>query len=155
MGLLWRLFAPKPLKKARRTVRKATHPAHTAARAVTPKPVKQLQRAAHPLSLAELKIEDATVNALKGRGKPQHRRTQAVRNTGAAPTRNIRQEQRSRSEGGHARRHDGTAVTILRSRLLAPMGADPSCHTIIILDDPCVRKTSSGVVSHFFLGGTN
>ena len=32
MGLLWRLFAPKPLKKARRTVRKATHPVHTAVR---------------------------------------------------------------------------------------------------------------------------
>lgn len=33
MGLLWRLFAPKPLKKARRTVSKAAHPARTAARA--------------------------------------------------------------------------------------------------------------------------
>ena len=32
---------------------------HIATRAVTPKPVKQLQRAAHPVSLAELKIEDA------------------------------------------------------------------------------------------------
>ena len=59
MGLLWRLFAPKPLKKARRTVRKTAHPVRTATRAVTPKPVKQLQRAAHPVSLAELKIEDA------------------------------------------------------------------------------------------------
>jgi hypothetical protein len=37
MGLLWRLFAPKPLKKARRTVRKAAHPVRTAMRAVTPK----------------------------------------------------------------------------------------------------------------------
>jgi hypothetical protein len=37
MGLLWRLFAPKPLKKARRTVSKAAHPARTATRAVTPK----------------------------------------------------------------------------------------------------------------------
>lgn len=40
MGLLWRLFAPKPLKKARRTVSKAAHPARTATRAVTPKPVR-------------------------------------------------------------------------------------------------------------------
>ena len=62
MGLLWRLFAPKPVKKARRTVRKAAHPVRTATRAVTPKPVKQLQRAARPVSLAELKIEDAAVN---------------------------------------------------------------------------------------------
>jgi hypothetical protein len=61
MGLLWRLFAPKPLKKARRTVRKAAHPVHTAVRAATPKPVKRLERAAHPLSLAELKAEGVHV----------------------------------------------------------------------------------------------
>ena len=73
MGLLWRLFAPKPLKKARRTVSKAAHPARTATRAVTPKPVKQLQRAAHPVGLAELKIEDAAVNALRGR--PRHKQS--------------------------------------------------------------------------------
>lgn len=66
MGLLWRLFAPKPLKKARRTVRKATHPAHTTMRAATPKPVKRLERAAHPVSLAELKAEDLVDNALRG-----------------------------------------------------------------------------------------
>ena len=71
MGLLWRLFAPKPLKKARRTVRKATHPVHTTTRAVTPKPVKQLQRAAHPASLAKLKVEDAAVNAVRGKPKPK------------------------------------------------------------------------------------
>jgi len=73
MGLLWRLFAPKPMKKARRTVSKAAHPARTATRAVTPKPVKQLQRAAHPVSLAELKIEDAAVNVLRGR--PRHKQS--------------------------------------------------------------------------------
>ena len=67
MGILWRLFAPKPLKKARRKVRKATHPVRTATRAVTPKPVKRIQRAAHPLDLAELKTEDAVVNALRGK----------------------------------------------------------------------------------------
>lgn len=73
MGLLWRLFAPKPVKKARRTVRKAAHPVRTATRAVTPKPVRQLQRAARPVSLAELKIEDAAVNALRGR--PRHKQS--------------------------------------------------------------------------------
>jgi hypothetical protein len=67
MGMLWRLFAPKPLKKARRTVRKASHPVRTA----TPKPVKQLQRAAHPASLAKLKAEDAAVNALRGKQRPR------------------------------------------------------------------------------------
>jgi hypothetical protein len=69
MRLIWRLFASKPLKKARRTVRKATHPVHTAVRAATPKPVKRLERAAHPVSLAELKLEDAAVNALRGKPK--------------------------------------------------------------------------------------
>jgi hypothetical protein len=72
MGLLWRLFAPKPLKKARRTVSKASHTAHRNA-AVTPRPVEQLQRAAHPAGLAELKIEDAAVNAL--RGQPRHQQS--------------------------------------------------------------------------------
>jgi hypothetical protein len=67
MGILWRLLAPKPLKRARRTVRKATHPVHTVTRAVTPKPVKKPQRAAHPLSLAELKAQDAVVNAVRGK----------------------------------------------------------------------------------------
>jgi hypothetical protein len=89
MGLLWRLFAPKPLKKAGRTVRKATHPVRTAARAVTPKPVKQLQRATHPVSLAELKLEDAAVNAL--RGKPRQKQSSdtapATRKAPATPRR--------------------------------------------------------------------
>jgi hypothetical protein len=85
MGLLWRLFAPKPLKKARRTVRKAAHPVRTASRAVTPKPVKQLQRAAHPVSLAGLKIEDAAVNALRGRPQPRQSRHAARRPSGGAP----------------------------------------------------------------------
>ncbi len=75
MGLLWRLFAPKPLKKARRTVRKATHPVHTAVRAATPKPVKRLERAAHPVSLAELKLEDAAVDALRGKSKRRAKRS--------------------------------------------------------------------------------
>lgn len=88
MGLLWRVFAPKPLKKARRTVRKATHPVHTAVRAATPKPVKRLERAAHPLSLAELKAEDAVVNAVRGgrAQRPTARRTaQAANSSPATP----------------------------------------------------------------------
>jgi hypothetical protein len=69
VGLLWRLFAPKPLKNARRTVRKAAHPVHTATRAAIPKPVKRLERAAHPVSLAGLKVEDAVVNAVQEKPK--------------------------------------------------------------------------------------
>jgi HIRAN domain len=85
MGLLWRLFAPKPLKKARRTVRKSVHPVRTASRAVTPKPVKKLQRAAHPVSLAGLKIEDAAVNAVRGGSQHRHSRRAARRPSGGVP----------------------------------------------------------------------
>jgi hypothetical protein len=75
MRILWRLLAPEPLKRARRTVRKATHPVHTVVRAATPKPVKKLQRAAHPLSIAELKTEDAIVITLRGK---RSRRTSRI-----------------------------------------------------------------------------
>jgi hypothetical protein len=91
MGMLWRLFAPKPLKKARRTVRKAAHPVHTVTRAVTPKPVKQLQRAAHPASLAELKFEDAAVNALRGKHRQRQSR-QTARTSKKAPATTERNE---------------------------------------------------------------
>jgi hypothetical protein len=83
VGLLWRLLAPKPVKKARRTVRKAAHPVHTATRAMTPKPVKQLQHASHPLDLMELKAEDAIVKAV--RGKPKQARRANPRASGPAP----------------------------------------------------------------------
>ncbi len=98
MGLLWRLFAPKPLKKARRTVRKAAHPVRTATRAVTPKPVKQLQRAAHPVSLAELKIEDAAVNALRGRPRHKQSRHTAQASTEAPPPSKRNPDEQGRPE---------------------------------------------------------
>lgn len=88
MGMLWRLFAPKPLKKARRTVRKASHPVHTATRAATPKAVKQLQRAAHPANMAKLKAEDAAVNAL--RAKPSQKQRRRTAQAPATPKRNKR-----------------------------------------------------------------
>jgi len=72
MGLLWRLFAPKPLKKARRTVRRATHPVSTLTWAVTPKPVKKVRRAvgtvAHPIEAAEFAVENQIVRAVRGGG---------------------------------------------------------------------------------------
>jgi hypothetical protein len=73
MGIFWRLFAPKPLKNARRTARKAAHPVRTATRAMTPQPVKKMQRTAHPFDLAELKAEDAVVNALRGKRRSRVR----------------------------------------------------------------------------------
>ncbi len=70
MGILWRLLAPKPLKQARRTVRRAAHPVRTASWALSPKPVKQLRRGAfkvsHPLAAAEFAAEGAVVNAVRG-----------------------------------------------------------------------------------------
>jgi hypothetical protein len=118
MGLLWRLFAPKPLKKARRTVRKAAHPARTATRAVTPKPVKQLQRAAHPISLAELKIEDAAVGPLRGR--PRHKQSRNIAQPSRkapAVSKGVQDEQvtPARSRGGEisASVRDGIEVAVL------------------------------------------
>ena len=114
MGLLWRLFAPKPLKKARRTVRKATHPVHTAVRAATPKPVKQLQRAAHPVSLAELKLEDAAVNALRGKPRPKQsgHRAQAPKEAPATPKRT------ERGSGKPERARSGPGTTVMPSGMM-------------------------------------
>lgn len=66
MGLLRkavRKSMPKPVKKARRTVRKATHPVSTARRAATPGPIKSATWAAHqvthPIDTLEYKTLDA------------------------------------------------------------------------------------------------
>jgi hypothetical protein len=73
MGILWRVLAPKPVKKARRTVSKAAHPVRAASRAVTPRPVKKVQRqvrnVTHPADWAERKAEDAVVNVLHEKPK--------------------------------------------------------------------------------------
>jgi hypothetical protein len=70
MGILWRLLAPKSVKRARRTVRKAAHPVRTASWALSPKPVKQVRRAAfkaaHPVEAAEFAAESAVVRAARG-----------------------------------------------------------------------------------------
>lgn len=50
MGLFSRLFVP-------RGVRRAMHPVRTTKRAVTPKSIKQLQRAASPLDNARYSVE--------------------------------------------------------------------------------------------------
>jgi hypothetical protein len=118
MGLFWRLFAPKPLKKARRTVRKATHPVHTATRAVTPRPVRQLQRAAHPVSWAELKVEDAAVDALRGKPRQKPSRSSAQTPRGTNPPKRSRggQGQAEVSKKDDERpiwMRDGIQVTLL------------------------------------------
>lgn len=81
MGLLWRLFAPKPLKKARRTVRRATHPVSTLTWAVTPKPVKKVRRTVgtvvHPIEAAEFAVENQVVRAVRGGGRSRASRPKA------------------------------------------------------------------------------
>jgi hypothetical protein len=79
MGLLWRLFAPRGLKRARRKaqkVRRAAHPVRTASWALSPRPVKHARRAAfkvaHPGEGLELAVSDQVVRSV--RGKRRHRR---------------------------------------------------------------------------------
>jgi hypothetical protein len=83
MGLFWRLFAPKPLKKARRSVRKVTHPVRT----LTPRPVKRVRRAAfqatHPWEAVEHGAENQIVHALRGGRRPTRRGSPTVAANGA------------------------------------------------------------------------
>jgi hypothetical protein len=81
MGLVWRLLAPKPLKKARRSVRKATHPVRTVRRAATPAPIRGIEnaawKAANPISATKLMTEDAIVHSMRGGKKGPRSRTNA------------------------------------------------------------------------------
>jgi hypothetical protein len=81
MGLLWRLVAPKPLKKARRAVRKATNPLSL----ITPRPVKQVRRAVstvvHPIEAVEYGLQSQVVHAVRG-GRRKSRVSQATRADG-------------------------------------------------------------------------
>jgi hypothetical protein len=73
MGLLWRLFAPKPLKRARRSVRRVAHPVCT----LTPKPIKQVRRmtynATHPISATKSALERASVAGWSRQTRPARR----------------------------------------------------------------------------------
>jgi proteasome lid subunit RPN8/RPN11 len=70
MGMLWRLLAPRPVKRIRRAV---TNPLSY----VTPRPVKQVRRAAfnvtHPWEVVERAAENAIVAGV--RGQPRRRPT--------------------------------------------------------------------------------
>jgi hypothetical protein len=84
MGLLWRLFAPQGLKRARREVRGVAHPVRTASWALSPKPVKRARRAvlraAHPGEALEWAVSDQIVRSVRGskrrraRSRPRPRR---------------------------------------------------------------------------------
>src|SRR5258707_15664278 len=70
MGLLWRLFAPKGLKRARRKARKVAHPVRTVSWALSPRPVKKARRAAfkvaHPGEALEFAVENQIVRSVRG-----------------------------------------------------------------------------------------
>src|SRR5260370_41601425 len=89
MGILWRLFAPKGLKRARRSVRRAAHPVRTAGWALSPKPVKQLRRGAfkvaHPGAALELAVSDQVVRSLRGGARRCRRPAPKRRAAAAAP----------------------------------------------------------------------
>src|SRR5258708_17959725 len=70
MGLLWRLFASKGLKRARRKARKVAHPVRTVSWALSPRPVKKARRAAfkvaHRGEALEFAAENQIVRAVRG-----------------------------------------------------------------------------------------
>jgi hypothetical protein len=65
MGFLSRMFVP-------RGVRRAMHPVRTVKRAVTPKPVKQVRRALHPIDNAVYGVE-RSLNTKPRPNKPVYR----------------------------------------------------------------------------------
>lgn len=73
MGVLWRMLAPKPVKKLRR----AAHPVRVVSRAVTPPPVLHARRAVwsvrHPVRRGEQAAADALVYAMRGATRRKRR----------------------------------------------------------------------------------
>lgn len=69
MGLLYKLFMPRGLKRIRRKVTRVAHPVRTARRAVTPKAVKV---AMHPIGYTKGAVENGIVHSVKG-GKSKGR----------------------------------------------------------------------------------
>jgi hypothetical protein len=118
MGMLSRMLIP-------RSVRRATHPVRTVKRAVTPKPVKQIQRAMHPVSNAKYSLERALTTAPRVRSKQpsfthagctvHHRTAEAAakcRTGRAAPTRRTQTPSPNKQHGpGLAHRQASPAET--------------------------------------------
>lgn len=74
LGLLYELFMPRGLKRARRKVTRALHPVRTAKRAVTPRAVTA---AMHPVAYTKGAVENSIVRSVKG-GKTKPTRTGPV-----------------------------------------------------------------------------
>ena len=72
MGLLYKLFMPKSVKRVRRKVTRIAHPVRTAKRAVTPRAVKA---AMNPIGYTKGAVENQIVRAVKGKGKGTSKRS--------------------------------------------------------------------------------
>jgi hypothetical protein len=83
MGFLSRMFVP-------RGVRRAMHPARTVKRAVTPKSVKQLRRAAHPIDNAIYSLERGLNTKRRGRAPVYRHGSCPVKHRTAAAATNCR-----------------------------------------------------------------
>jgi hypothetical protein len=118
MGMLSRMLIP-------RSVRRATHPVRTVKRAVTPKPVKQIQRAMHPVSNARYSLERALTTAPRARSTqpsfthascPVHHRTAEAaarcRTGRPAPTRGTPQPSPKTQQGAGPARQQARPAEI-------------------------------------------
>lgn len=69
MGFFTRLLIP-------RGVRRAMHPGRTVKRAITPRPVKQVRRALHPIDNLQYSVERSIATSLRS-GRKKSRRGRA------------------------------------------------------------------------------
>ena len=74
MGLMYKLLVPRPVKRVRRTVTRATHPVRTVRRAATPRVAKA---ATHPIGYTKGAVENQIVRSLKGQPRRNNTRTAA------------------------------------------------------------------------------
>jgi len=74
VGLIYKLLVPRPVKRVRRTVTRATHPVRTVRRAATPRAVSA---AAHPIGYTKGAVENQIVRSVKRR-RGQSRRASAA-----------------------------------------------------------------------------
>lgn len=72
MGLLYKLFMPKSVKRVRRKVTRVAHPVRPAKRAVTPRAVKV---ALNPVGYTKGAVENQIVRAVKGKSKTPSKRS--------------------------------------------------------------------------------
>src|SRR5579875_236285 len=89
MGLMRKAIRRSVPRSVRRPYTAVRHPVRTTVRAVTPRPVRQLERgiwqAAHPFSAMESAAENALLDALMGTGGIRPRRPAGVRPVSTGP----------------------------------------------------------------------